>query len=58
MAHFKTVKAHIDYHVEVEQHRYSVPHALVNNRDQSAPATASDWVSPNHAHVRGPGYYQ
>ena len=184
MAHFKTVKAHIDYHVEVEQHRYSVPHALVgqvlearitiavvelmhrgqrvasharstrhggftttaahmpaahrahmewtpqrlihwgqsigpataeavtrlmqenkhpehgyraclgllslakrfgklrleagctlalqigacqyrhvrdilvNNRDQSAPATAGDWVSPNHAHVRGPGYYQ
>jgi transposase len=184
MAHFKTVKAHIDYHVEVERHRYSVPHALVgqvlearittavielmhrgqrvasharssqhggfttiaahmpaahrahmewtpqrlinwgqsigpataeavtrlmqenkhpehgyraclgllslakrfgkprleagctlalqigacqyrhvrdilvNNRDQSAPVTAGDWVSPNHAHVRGPGYYQ
>ena len=31
---------------------------LVNNRDQSAPATAGDWVSPNHTHVRGPGYYQ
>ncbi len=29
MAHFKTVKAHIDYHVEVERHRYSVPHVLV-----------------------------
>jgi len=29
MAHFKTVKAHIDYHVEVERHRYSVPHSLV-----------------------------
>jgi transposase len=29
MAHFKSVKAHIDYHVEVEGHRYSVPHALV-----------------------------
>jgi len=28
-ASFKTVKAHIDYHVEVEQHRYSVPHSLV-----------------------------
>ncbi len=28
-ATFKTVKAHIDYHVEVEGHRYSVPHALV-----------------------------
>jgi transposase len=184
MAHFKTVKVHIDYHVEVERHRYSVPHALVgqqlearitaavvellhrgqrvashtrssvaggftttashmpaahrahmewtparlihwgksigpataevvtrlmtenrhpehgyraclgllslakrygksrleaastlalqigacqyrhvrdilaNNRDKSAPVAAGDWVSPNHAHVRGPGYYQ
>jgi transposase len=29
MAHFKTVKVHIDYHVEVDRHRYSVPHALV-----------------------------
>lgn len=184
MAYFKTVKAHIDYHVEVERHRYSVPHALVgqvlearittaaveilhrgqrvasharnsrqggftttathmpaahrahmewtpqrlihwgrgigpataeavtrlmaenkhpehgyraclgllslakrygkprleaactlalqigackyrhvrdilsNNRDQGTPATADDWVSPEHAHVRGPGYYQ
>jgi len=28
-ATFKTVAAHIDYHVEVEAHRYSVPHALV-----------------------------
>ncbi len=28
-ATFKTVKAHIDYHVEVEAHRYSVPHSLV-----------------------------
>ncbi|HJW82007.1 MAG TPA: IS21 family transposase [Thiobacillus sp.] len=184
MAHFKTVKAHIDYHVEVERHRYSVPHALAgqvlearvtttvveimhrgqrvasharnsrqggfttiaahmpaahrahmewtpqrlihwgrgigpataeavtrlmaenrhpehgyraclgllslakrygkprleaactlalqigacryrhvrdiltNNRDQGTPATAGDWISPEHAHVRGPGYYQ
>ncbi len=184
MAYFKTVKAHIDYHVEVERHRYSVPHALVgqvlearittavveimhrgqrvashvrnsrhggfttvaehmpaahrahmewtpqrlihwgqsigtataecvtrlmaenkhpehgyraclgllslakrygkprleaacmlalqlgacqyrhvrdilaNNRDKNAPATAGDWTSPDHAHVRGPGYYQ
>ncbi|MGI9376187.1 IS21 family transposase [Eoetvoesiella caeni] len=31
---------------------------LVNNRDKGAPAVASDWVSPHHAHVRGPGYYQ
>jgi transposase len=29
LAHFKTAKVHIDYHVEIEQHRYSVPHALV-----------------------------
>jgi transposase len=29
IAHFKTVKVHIDYHVEIDNHRYSVPHALV-----------------------------
>jgi transposase len=29
IARFKTVKVHIDYHVEIEAHRYSVPHALV-----------------------------
>jgi transposase len=29
LARFKTVKAHIDYHIEVDGHRYSVPHALV-----------------------------
>src|SRR5690606_25023945 len=28
-ARFKTVRVHVDYHVEVERHRYSVPHALV-----------------------------
>ena len=28
-AAFKTVKAHIDYHVEVDFHRYSVPHSPV-----------------------------
>jgi hypothetical protein len=31
---------------------------LANNRDQSTPAPARDWVSPDHTHVRGPGYYQ
>ena len=31
---------------------------LKNNRDQSAPAGAGDWISPDHAHLRGPGYYQ
>jgi len=29
LARFKSVKVHIDYHVEVDFHRYSVPHALV-----------------------------
>jgi transposase len=170
MAYFKTVKVHIDYHAEVERHRYSVPHALVgqvlearmttavvefmhrgqrvashhmpaahrahlawtpqrlihwgqgigpataeavtrlmaenrhpehgyraclgllslarrygkprleaacalalqigacryrhvrdilaNKRDQGTPLSAGDWVSPDHAHLRGPGYYQ
>lgn len=29
IARFKSVKVHIDYHVEVDKHRYSVPHALV-----------------------------
>lgn len=29
LAKFRTVRVHIDYHVEVERHRYSVPHALV-----------------------------
>jgi transposase len=29
MSYFKTVKVHIDYHIEVETHHYSVPHALV-----------------------------
>lgn len=28
-ASWKTVSVHIDYHVEIEGHRYSVPHALV-----------------------------
>jgi len=29
LARFKTVKVHIDYHVEIDYHRYSVPHELV-----------------------------
>ena len=29
LARFKTVKVHIDYNVEIDAHRYSVPHALV-----------------------------
>jgi len=31
-ARWKSVTVHIDYHVEVEGHRYSVPHALVGAR--------------------------
>lgn len=31
---------------------------LKNKRDQSQPAAAGDWVSPDHAHVRGHSYYQ
>jgi hypothetical protein len=30
---------------------------LVNGRDQVQPIT-SEWTSPQHAHVRGPEYYQ
>ena len=30
---------------------------LINGRDQVPPATP-EWTSPQHAHVRGPGYYQ
>lgn len=30
LARFKTVKVHIDYHVEIDGHRYSVPHVLVS----------------------------
>jgi len=29
LARFKTVKVHIDYHVQLDGHHYSVPHALV-----------------------------
>jgi transposase len=32
LARFKTARVHIDYHVEVEGHRYSVPHALVGQQ--------------------------
>ena len=32
LARFKTVKVHIDYHVEIDDHRYSVPHAFVGQR--------------------------
>lgn len=35
-----------------------VPDLLVNNRDQITPQAESDWTSPAHANLRGPGYYQ
>jgi transposase len=31
---------------------------LVNERDKAAVSTAPSWTSPDHKHVRGPGYYQ
>lgn len=31
---------------------------LKNNRDQSVPVSAGEWISPEHAHLRGPDYYQ
>jgi len=30
VAYFKTATVHIDNHVQAEKHRYSVPHALVD----------------------------
>jgi transposase len=32
LARFKTVKVNIDYHVEVDYHRYSVPHPFVGQQ--------------------------
>ncbi len=32
LARFKTVKVHVDYHVEIDAHRYSVPHAFVGQQ--------------------------
>lgn len=31
---------------------------LVNHRDQVRPQDRAEWTSPEHEHVRGPGYYQ
>ena len=31
-ARYKTVRVHVDYHVEIDRHRYSVPHVLVGQR--------------------------
>ena len=32
MAHWKTVRANIDYHVEIDRHYYSVPYQLVGQQ--------------------------
>lgn len=40
MARFKTVKVYIDYHLEVERHRYSVPQALVGQELEARITTA------------------
>ena len=45
--------------LQLRAYRYRhVRDILANNRDRSAPSTSSDWTSPAHANVRGPGYYQ
>ncbi|AOJ17108.1 IS21 family transposase [Burkholderia vietnamiensis] len=45
--------------LELGVHRYRhVRDILVNNRDRAAATTPADWISPSHAHVRGPSYYQ
>ena len=31
---------------------------LFNRRDLLQASTSADWITPLHAHVRGPGYYQ
>ena len=40
MAYFKTVKILIDYHVEVERHRYSVPQTLAGQKLEARIAMA------------------
>ena len=42
-ATFKTVKAHIDYHVEVDRHYYSVPSTLVGAPVARASAFQPGW---------------
>jgi hypothetical protein len=45
--------------LELGVHRYRhVRDILINNRDRATTATPADWISPSHADVRGPGYYQ
>ena len=45
--------------VELGTTRYShVRDILANGRDQVQAEPAPEWTSPEHVHVRGPGYYQ
>jgi transposase len=45
--------------LELGTAKYShVRDILANGRDQVAASTTPEWTSPDHAHVRGPGYYQ
>jgi transposase len=45
--------------LELGTARYShVRDILTNGRDRVHGADAPEWTSPQHAHVRGPGYYQ
>jgi len=56
LARFKSVKVHIDYHVEIDGHRYSVPHALVGQSlDARITARAVELLCRGHrvaSHVR------
>lgn len=56
LARFKSVKVHIDYHVQIDGHRYSVPHALVGQSlDARITARAVELLARGHrvaSHVR------
>lgn len=55
-ARFKAVRVHVDYHIELEGHRYSVPHALVGQQlDARITASAVELLHRGNrvaAHVR------
>ena len=44
-------------HIGAYKYRH-VRDILASNRDRNSPTDAGDWVSPEHAHVRGPDYYR
>lgn len=45
--------------LELGTTKYShVRDILANGRDQIVSSSTAEWTSPEHAHVRGPGYYQ